>query len=411
MSNIVAIENLMPGMVIVQITKQNGPVKIRKSGLVTSDAMVQGLSEMGVQEVEIDPEQTVEIAPVVHHRTQTQALLRGEHDTTAKFDKSLNEQFNRSLFLPTVEGLPSAWKLYTKQAALFAVVILGGACIGFTAATVERWWPMFTAQSVASVTTPERPDSPVGTDGGASESTLDSDGAPGPSTNSNKPASPNALQSGQDIGSSTVASTNSGNVAAAQQGTQANDSKQPVENLSAVSGTNSSATDTQASYSNDVSQRSGADSNNDSARNSSTNSRQTASSDEYEGKVLNEESSQSDVSVSPELMARFNAAVAALDSKAEDGAPAEEQTRVTVKDELPRVDQLPVRLLTRLPTMNFSAHMYASRPADRWVRVNGRQIGEGDWIADRVQIVNIEAQRVVLSFEDELFTMAALTDW
>jgi len=134
MSNIVAIENLMPGMVIVQITKQNGPVKIRKSGLVTSDAMVQGLSEMGVQEVEIDPEQTVEIAPVVHHRTQTQALLRGEHDTTAKFDKSLNEQFNRSLFLPTVEGLPSAWKLYTKQAALFAVVILGGACIGFTAA-------------------------------------------------------------------------------------------------------------------------------------------------------------------------------------------------------------------------------------------------------------------------------------
>ena len=40
MSNIVAIENLVPGMVIVQITKQNGPVKIRKSGLVTSDAMV-----------------------------------------------------------------------------------------------------------------------------------------------------------------------------------------------------------------------------------------------------------------------------------------------------------------------------------------------------------------------------------
>ena len=411
MSNIVAIENLMPGMVIVQITKQNGPVKIRKSGLVTSDAMVQGLSEMGVQEVEIDPEQTVEIAPAVHHRTQTQALLRGEHDTTAKFDKSLNEQFNRSLFLPTVEGLPSAWKLYTKQAALFAVVILGGACIGFTAATVERWWPMFTVQNVASVTTPERPDSPVGTVGDSSESTLDNDGTPGTSNNSNKPASPNAQQSGQDIGSSTVASNNSGNVAAVQQGTQANGSNPSVENLSAVSGTNSSATDTQASYNNDVSQRSDADSNNDSARNSSTNSRQTASSDEYEGKVLNEEASQSDVSVSPELMARFNAAVAALDSKAEDGAPAEEQTRVTVKDELPRVDQLPVRLLTRLPTMNFSAHMYASRPADRWVRVNGRQIGEGDWIADRVQIVNIEAQRVVLSFEDELFTMAALTDW
>ena len=109
-------------------------------------------------------------------------------------------------------------------------------------------------------------------------------------------------------------------------------------------------------------------------------------------------------------MARFNAAVEALDTKAQDNEQPKEST-VTVRDDIPRVDQLPVRLLTRLPSMNFSAHMYASRPADRWVRVNGRQVGEGDWIADRVQIVNIEAQRVVLSFEDELFTMAALTDW
>ena len=131
---------------------------------------------------------------------------------------------------------------------------------------------------------------------------------------------------------------------------------------------------------------------------------------EYEGKVLNEDTSNSDVSVSPELMARFNAAVEALDTKAQDNERPDENV-LTVKDDIPRVDQLPVRLLTRLPTMNFSAHMYASRTADRWVRVNGRQLGEGDWIADKVQIINIEAQRVVLSFEDELFTMAALTDW
>ena len=79
------LKNLQPGMVIVQITKQNGPVKIRKSGLVSSDAMVQGLSEMGVQELEIDPEQTVEVAPLTptstptstHHRTQTQAFIVG----------------------------------------------------------------------------------------------------------------------------------------------------------------------------------------------------------------------------------------------------------------------------------------------------------------------------------------------
>ena len=155
MSNIVAIENLQPGMVIVQITKQNGPVKIRKSGLVSSDAMVQGLSEMGVQELEIDPEQTVEVAPPTptstHHRTQTQALLRGQHDTSARFDKSLNDQFNRSLFLPTVEGLPSSFSLYAKQAFVFAVVIMGGLALGFTAATKNNWWPAL-ASSISTDT-------------------------------------------------------------------------------------------------------------------------------------------------------------------------------------------------------------------------------------------------------------------
>ena len=427
MSNIVAIENLVPGMVIVQITKQNGPVKIRKSGLVTSDAMVQGLSEMGVQEVEIDPEQTVEIAPTVHHRTQTQALLRGEHDTTAKFDKSLNEQFNRSLFLPTVEGLPSAWKLYTKQVALFAVVILGGLCIGFSAATAKRWWPMLTAPASVPVADSESSVSQVEASGGASAltTTQSSNEAPGTSSNKSEQVSSNIQGSGQSAGLNETANTavnaNVSNGVAAQQGTQANAmvNNQSVGNLAAtentdlgaVSNTNPNTTGTQNRYNNDVSQRSGAEPSSGYERSSSTDSRQTETSGNYEGKVLNEAASQSDVSVSPELMARFNAAVEALDSKAQDNTPAEAQARVKVKDELPRVDQLPVRLLTRLPTMNFSAHMYASRPADRWVRVNGRQIGEGDWIADRVQIVNIEAQRVVLAFEDEIFTMAALTDW
>ena len=427
MSNIVAIENLVPGMVIVQITKQNGPVKIRKSGLVTSDAMVQGLSEMGVQEVEIDPEQTVEIAPTVHHRTQTQALLRGEHDTTAKFDKSLNEQFNRSLFLPTVEGLPSAWKLYTKQVALFAVVILGGLCIGFSAATAKRWWPMLTAPASVPVADSESSVSQVEASGNASAltTTQSSNEAPGTSSNKSEQVSSNIQGSGQSAGLNETANTavnaNVSNGVAAQQGTQANAmvNNQSAGNLAATQNTDLGAvpnknpitTGTQNRYNNDISQRSGAEPSSGYERSSSTDSRQTETSGNYEGKVLNEAASQSDVSVSPELMARFNAAVEALDSKAQDNTPAEAQARVKVKDELPRVDQLPVRLLTRLPTMNFSAHMYASRPADRWVRVNGRQIGEGDWIADRVQIVNIEAQRVVLAFEDEIFTMAALTDW
>jgi general secretion pathway protein B len=374
MSSLLPIQHVTPGMVIVQITQQNGPVKIRKSGLVTSEAMVQGLAEMGVQEVEIDAEQTVEIEPVMQHRTQTQALIRGEHDTSAKFDKSLSDQFNRSLFLPSVQGLPSAWKAIVKDVALYALVLLGGGAIGFSAATRTAWWPLITASAANSQSL---------TTSNQSTPAASSDTSPVRSSNSNDQQS-----------------ANSGLVERNQQrDEQSNDIAEtakpiaPRENVELGSTPASAQGENRLSVSNDPEPT---------VLNTDTT--------EYEGRVLNE-SSDSDVSVSPELMARFNAAVRALDQKAEDSEPPQEETTVTVRDSLIRVDQLPVRLLSRLPTMNFSAHMYASRPSDRWVRVNGRQLGEGDWIEDRVQIVNIEAQRVVLAFEDEIFSMAALTDW
>lgn len=422
MSNIVAIENLQPGMVIVQITKQNGPVKIRKSGLVSSDAMVQGLSEMGVQELEIDPEQTVEVAPLTptstHHRTQTQALLRGQHDTSARFDKSLNDQFNRSLFLPTVEGLPSSFSLYAKQAFVFAVVIMGGLALGFTAATKNNWWPALassistdTSTSAGNIDTAANTPSNTTTDAAPNENGVGGEQAVDTTAGSNStPAQQLSQQPGQQY---------VGNTQDNAQNVMNNNASQPSNSQTASNGIVNNAsnsglsTDFGGANSGSANSQSARTGNQQSSGQGSTGQSVTGeqgSTDEYEGKVLNEANNANNIEVSPELMARFNAAVEALDEKSP-GSAREPETKVTVRDDTLRVDQLPVRLLTRLPTMNFSAHMYASQPRDRWVRVNGRQLSEGDWIADKVQIVNIEAQRVVLAFEDEIFTMAALTDW
>lgn len=422
MSSIVAIENLQPGMVIVQITKQNGPVKIRKSGLVSSDAMVQGLSEMGVQELEIDPEQTVEVAPPTptstHHRTQTQALLRGQHDTSARFDKSLNDQFNRSLFLPTVEGLPSSFSLYAKQAFVFAVVIMGGLALGFTAATKNNWWPALassistdTSTSAGNLETAANTPSITSTDAAPNENVNSGEQALGTTAGNNpKPAQQLSQQPGQQYVGNTQ--DNAQNVMN-NNASQPSNSQTPSNGTLANTANTGLSTDFGGANSGSTYSENARTDNQESSGQESTGQNVTGeqgSSDEYEGKVLNEANNANNIEVSPELMARFNAAVEALDEKAPDSA-REPETKVTVRDDTLRVDQLPVRLLTRLPTMNFSAHMYASQPRDRWVRVNGRQLSEGDWIADKVQIVNIEAQRVVLAFEDEIFTMAALTDW
>ena len=135
-----------------------------------------------------------------------------------------------------------------------------------------------------------------------------------------------------------------------------------------------------------------------------------STADETEdGELLTQSADDSSLEgVSPELLQRFNQALEQLENQPESN---QRETTVSVVDDIPRVDQLPARLLTRLPAMTFSAHMYASNRDSRWVRVNGQQLYEGEWIEDGLQIINIEPQRVVLSFRGELFAMAALTDW
>ena len=377
MSKLIGIEALRPGMVITRITRQNGPVNIRKSGLVSSQAMVQGLAEMGVQEVEIDPEQTVEIDARLNHRAHTQQLLRGDHDKRSGVDKNLTEQFNRSLFLPSVQSLPGAWRRSSKLVGAYVLLALLGGLIGFAGGTSHIWWPRLMQNTSETVSTNEPP----------ANSKQNNSAQETPDTSDETPA-----ESGGQ--SETPATTSEDEQVTANQPAEQDNSEQQEQNASAVDRElNTTQSDNQNSEpSADPSQPI------------------TTGGDNYEGTVLNQPDVPTQSQVSQELLDKFNKAIEDLDSDEASGeAPAE--APVTVSQDVQRVDELPVRMLTRLPTMKFSAHMYASNPSDRWVRVNGNQLGEGDWIADKVQIVAIEGQRVVLEFENERFTMAALTDW
>lgn len=380
MSKLIGIEALRPGMVITRITRQNGPVNIRKSGLVSSQAMVQGLAEMGVQEVEIDPEQTVEIDARLNHRTHTQQLLRGDHDKRSGLDKNLTEQFNRSLFLPSVQSLPGAWRRSSKLVGAYALLALLGGLIGFAGGTSHIWWPRLMQNTPETVSTNETPDSSQ--QNNAVQET--------PDTSDKTPAEPERQ-------SETPATTSEDEQLTANQPVEQDSSEQQEQNALAVDGElNATQPDNQ---------------NSEATTDPSQPAQPvTTGGDNYEGTVLNQPDVPTQGQVSQELLDKFNKAIEDLDSGEASGeVPAE--APVTVSQDIQRVDELPVRMLTRLPTMKFSAHMYASNPSDRWVRVNGNQLGEGDWIADKVQIVAIEGQRVVLEFENERFTMAALTDW
>ena len=343
------ITELQPGMVIIAITEQHGPVKIKKSGLVTSNDMVQGLIEMGVTEVEVDPDQTVELEQPPQpqsKQTQTQALLQGHYDKQGHYDNQLADQFNRNLFLPSVQGIPSLWSVYLRQASAVVLTVLFGTGLGFFIAHPHMFAKNKPEQLVHTEALVEQVSANASGDAQKSVQVVEDDLEPVASTLTLKTAS---------------------------------EKLQTTESLPSAEALVAQASDT--------------------------------SDEEEQGIEITRASQLDDAeTVSPELLRKFNRVLEELDNEPNDDS---EPVRVIKpnRDDVKRIDQLPVKYMTTLPSMDFTAHMYASREPDRWVRVNGQRLQEGDTISDDVEIISIEPQRVVLSYRGEVFSMAALTDW
>ena len=65
----------------------------------------------------------------------------------------------------------------------------------------------------------------------------------------------------------------------------------------------------------------------------------------------------------------------------------------------------------RLPPLNFQTHVYSSNPNKRWVKVNGTEYREGDWISDNIQLQNIDSQHSTITFNGSEIQVPALYDW
>ncbi len=141
------IQDLQPGMVIVRIIEQNGAVKIKKSGLVTSQDMVQGLIEMGIQQLEVDLDQTVEVEAPQIKKSATRRMLESNTVTSTRIGDGLSEQYHRSLFLPSAQGIQSAWQFYTKRYLLAAFIAFGGLGLGWTLASYQEILTLLSPQT------------------------------------------------------------------------------------------------------------------------------------------------------------------------------------------------------------------------------------------------------------------------
>lgn len=117
------------------------------------------------------------------------------------------------------------------------------------------------------------------------------------------------------------------------------------------------------------------------------------------------ENSQPAVEVSAELRDKFASALQATEhgvttnSRQSGNAPAVD------------ISRLDRALLQQIPSIRFDAHVYATSSAQRWVKVNGKTLQEGQWVTADIRIKEITQQYVLLEFGQTLFSMAALSSW
>ncbi|GAA5130133.1 AAA family ATPase [Thalassotalea piscium] len=109
--------------------------------------------------------------------------------------------------------------------------------------------------------------------------------------------------------------------------------------------------------------------------------------------------------VSDEVLARFQSALEATANE-----PIENTNHITPASEIKPLSQMPLWLQEAIPALKFEMHLFSSDGLG-WVRVNGEDKYQGDTIAEGLVLTDILPQQVILTYQGEQFSMAALSSW
>ncbi|MDB1122958.1 general secretion pathway protein GspB [Vibrio algarum] len=95
-----------------------------------------------------------------------------------------------------------------------------------------------------------------------------------------------------------------------------------------------------------------------------------------------------------------------------EGSTQPQQTQYS-SDEVETIELVNYEYVFRgkLPAMNLQTHMYASNEQSRWVKINGVERHEGDWVNDSVQVLTITPRFITVGFEGDVIEIPALYEW
>lgn len=87
------------------------------------------------------------------------------------------------------------------------------------------------------------------------------------------------------------------------------------------------------------------------------------------------------------------------------------EPQVTTGSSLPLLDELKLSEIYWVPDISYEMHIYASEPSERWIRINGKTLTEGEALIDKLVLLEIRQDQIIWQGNGRRFAQNALQDF
>lgn len=125
----------------------------------------------------------------------------------------------------------------------------------------------------------------------------------------------------------------------------------------------------------------------------------------------NQQSNTSELSldeIPEELKSSFAEALKATEENVE---PNLFESHVNTGSSLALITELPANQMFLLPDIEYQMHIFASEPSERWIRLNGQTLLEGEVFTDDLTLIEIRQEQIIWQYKERRFAQNALEDF
>ena len=118
-----------------------------------------------------------------------------------------------------------------------------------------------------------------------------------------------------------------------------------------------------------------------------------------------------DIEPSNALKERFKMAVLLSDIE-ENEVDSDNSGELETLGDSTDIHQMSGNFQNKVPLIEYQAHMYSSEQQERWIRINGEVLNEGQFDSTgELELLEIQPQRSIFRLQRQSFSIESLSDW